>query len=108
MSTTSTQKRVLKLLVLALFVGLFFILHIGLRTHVTQLGFEVAAQKRERRKLDAELSQLRVERTRLMGPESLDRMVESLRQQGVVYSAPRGDQLIYLHQAFEQKKNRAP
>jgi hypothetical protein len=38
----------------------------------------------------------------------LDRMVESLRQQGVVYSAPRGDQLIYLQQAFEQKKNRAP
>jgi cell division protein FtsL len=96
MGRSETQIRVFKLLLLAVLVGVSFVLHIWLRTHVTQLGFEVAAQKRERRKLDAELSQLKVERTRLMGPESLDRLVESLRSEGLVFDSPKSGQLIYI------------
>jgi cell division protein FtsL len=103
MRRSETQTRVLKLLLLAVLVGVSFILHIWLRTHVTQLGFEVAAQKRERRKLDAELSQLKVERTRLMGPESLDRLMESLRREGIVFETPRASQLIYLKEALPQE-----
>ena len=74
---------------------LFFIFHIWFRTVALTTGYEVGHLRGRIRQLESELAQLKVERVKLMGPESLQQLVLDMKAKGIVFEAPQASQLVY-------------
>lgn len=81
---------------LAVLVVGFFIFHIWFRTLVLTSGYEVGARRKAVAALESELAAVRVERTKMMSPENLHRLVEDWEHRGTAdFSAPESSRLIY-------------
>ena len=95
-ASTGPSRGWLKVLVLAGVCVGSFLLHIALRTQTVSLGFRVGKQRSEIGKLEAELFSVKVKRNRLMGPESLEKMVNQGPNMFSEFIQPKADQLVYL------------
>ncbi len=89
------QKAVLKVLAFVGLCVLFFLLHIQLRTLVVTKGFAVAEQRAKIREFESKIASLRVQRERLMGPASLERLAESLVSEGSGFERPDGKRVLF-------------
>lgn len=91
----TTDRALLNVIFLVGICVSFFIFHIWFRTVALTTGYEVGNSRKEIRALESELAQLKVERVRLMGPESLQKWVQDMKERGIVFEAPTASQLIY-------------
>ncbi|MBS1983997.1 MAG: hypothetical protein JST16_07470 [Bdellovibrionales bacterium] len=89
------QHDLFRVSLLVLMCTFFFLFHIWMRTLSVTTGYEVGALRRDVLKLESDLSRERVDQNRLMGPESLQRLVADFAEQGSVFRAPQSAQLIY-------------
>jgi hypothetical protein len=74
----------------------FFIFHIWMRTLVLTKGYEVGERRHEVADLESQYMALKVERSRLMGPGSLEKVVKRFEERGIVFRAPLPDEIHYI------------
>jgi hypothetical protein len=74
----------------------FFVFHIWMRTLVLTEGYEVGERRHELADLESQYMALKVERNRLMGPGSLEKVVTRFAEKGVVFRAPHPDEIHYI------------
>lgn len=90
-----TDRALLNVGLLVLICVLFFVFHIWFRTLALTTGYEVGTLRRDFRDLESELAILKVEKVKLMGPESLQKLVQEMKYRGVNFESPEASQLIY-------------
>lgn len=91
----TTDRALLNVILLVVICVSFFIFHIWFRTVALTTGYEVGNARKEIRILESEWAQLKVEKVKLMGPESLQKWVLDMKERGIVFEAPQSSQLIY-------------
>lgn len=95
MQISAHQRGVVKVLAFGLMCVGFLLFHIWLRSRVVTLGYSVSTERAALRDAESELADAKVERSRRMGPDSLDRLVRQKEARGEVFAPPRTDQLQY-------------
>lgn len=75
----------------------FFLFHIWFRTWVVTKGYEVGQHREDIARLESELMRAKIERSRVMGPDNLERWAKHLQATGTAFGAPQPHQLIYLN-----------
>jgi hypothetical protein len=85
-----------RILGLALMCLGIFLFHIWFRTLVVTQGFELGRVRREVQKLESELASIKSEKSRLMGPQSLEQWVQTFREAGIEFERPQDAQLKYI------------
>ena len=85
-----------RILALALMCLGIFLFHIWFRTLVVTQGFELGRMRREVQKLESDLASLKAEKSRLMGPQSLEQWVKTFRDAGIEFERPLDAQLKYI------------
>lgn len=73
-----------------------FLLHAWLRTQVVTLSYELSDKQFERNLLEAEVIDLKVQRTALHSSEKMEALKRELNSQGVELESVRAAQLIFL------------
>lgn len=82
------------MLLAALAIG-FFVFHVWFRTYALTEGFAVAEKRRELSKLESEVIEARLRKNRVMGPQSLKRLTQAYRYNGIIFEAPEAKQVFY-------------
>ncbi len=94
------QTRIFKILTLVLLCVAFFLFHIWFRTVVTHEGYALGILGREMKKTESQLMALKVEKNKIMGASSLERLVD--KHEDVLadekFQAPAVHQLYYIQQ----------
>lgn len=90
-------------IVLILFLGAgSFLLHAWLRTQIVTLSYELADKQRERNLLEAEVIDLKVQRTALHSAEKMEALKKDLSTQGVELQSVKAAQLFFLEKDISE------
>jgi hypothetical protein len=88
-------KAVFRIIFLFIAFATAFVLHVWLRTLVVAEGYRLGEARKIILKLEAERVKLRLQRERLISPDRLHAVVESLRFQGLDFQRPTPNQVYY-------------
>lgn len=86
----------IKVLAFVMMVVGFFIFHTWIRTEALTTGYELGIIQKRIKSLDSQRHSLKIERSRQLSPDNLEKWAENFSQRGEPFQNPANDQIFYL------------
>jgi hypothetical protein len=87
---------ILKILLLAIVAVAFFVFHVWFRTYALTEGYNLSSKRRELSKLENQIIETRINKNKIMGPQSLKTLAQKYRHQGIVIEEALPKQILYF------------